>query len=413
MLDIKECRKIKRDYTKNNEGKNIIVNIEGFPLCYMVITHGNGKSWGYFFEHRDSLFLGTANQEINYANCKIQNYNPFLSTEYEVKLLGGNEIIKSAYERFFKYIYSDCHYYKNYKFSTNLRRLFEINPILFANLTDSGVFEYVDYKKHLFGYFYCVDLYSKYFNYSKPLIKQAFGMSAKWVKLLFSIYDGWDQLKLFRKYNYTVEEIQKLHDNCAYFGIPDELLPNKELTFKYTCNRFYKDYYNMRRQLSNETQRNFPLNPKDVKKYHDKIVGIYNREQAFKRKKELEKKQTAYNNNVYNNAVKYNFEDDTYFIKACKELTDLLIEGSTLHHCVGSYVNSVSEGREYILFLRKVSEPDTPYFTIDVTPSGQVRQIHGLYNCNMGDDIKPFVEIWAKKFKLNLEGCSGVRCALH
>lgn len=44
MLDIKECRKIKRDYTKNNEGKNIIINVENYLLCYMIITHGDGKS---------------------------------------------------------------------------------------------------------------------------------------------------------------------------------------------------------------------------------------------------------------------------------------------------------------------------------------------------------------------------------
>jgi hypothetical protein len=169
----------------------------------------------------------------------------------------------------------------------------------------------------------------------------------------------------------------------------------------------------MRTQLSDEAKHQFPIFPKDIVKYHDKLVPIYNREQAYRRKKELEGKQKAYNDNVYEKASKFNYSNNEYLIRACEELTDLLIEGSSLRHCVGSYVNSVSEGKEYILFLRKISEPDTPYFTIDLTPNHQVRQIHGMCNCNMNADVKPFVDEWAKKFKLNLEGCSGVHCALY
>ena len=76
-------------------------------------------------------------------------------------------------------------------------------------------------------------------------------------------------------------------------------------------------------------------------------------------------------------------------------------------------MNSVSTGKEYILFLRKNSDPDTPYFTVDLTPEKYVRQIHGLRNCDMTEEIKPFVEAWAKKFKLDITNCSGVCCALY
>ena len=165
--------------------------------------------------------------------------------------------------------------------------------------------------------------------------------------------------------------------------------------------------------LSDESKRQFPIFPKDVTKYHDRILPVYNREQAYRKEKELSEKQKQYATDFYKKAVKYNYSDDTYSIKACEKLVDLLVEGSTLHHCVGSYVNSVSTGKEYILFLRKNSDPDVPYFTIDLTPEKHVRQIHGLCNCNITEEIKPFIQSWAKKFKLNLAGCSGVYCALH
>jgi hypothetical protein len=98
MLDIKECRKIKRDYTKNNENKTIIINVENYPLCYMIITHGNGKSWGYFFNNNEYIFLGTSNQKVIDANLEIRDYNAF-SDDYELELIGGNDAVKRMYSR--------------------------------------------------------------------------------------------------------------------------------------------------------------------------------------------------------------------------------------------------------------------------------------------------------------------------
>lgn len=46
--------------------------------------------------------------------------------------------------------------------------------------------------------------------------------------------------------------------------------------------------------------------------------------------------QNSYIKNYYNFAQKYEYCNDEYSIIACKNLEDLVIEGSTLHHCVGS-----------------------------------------------------------------------------
>jgi len=104
--------------------------------------------------------------------------------------------------------------------------------------------------------------------------------------------------------------------------------------------------------------------------------------------------------------------DDTYSIIAVKELLDLVKEGRVLNHCVGSYVDSVSNGNEYILFLRKNDNVDIPFYTIDVTPDGKVRQIHGKGNCSITKEIKPFIDKWISKFKLDGSNYSGVYCHL-
>lgn len=410
MLDIKECRKIKRDYTKNYEGKKIIINVEGYPLCYMIITHGDGKSWGYFFDTNKCVFLGRSNQLVDDANLQIKQYNAF-DSDYEIELIGGNDAVKSVYSKFIRYIGSNYNWCRNWHGSNDLKRVFKINPILFANIVDCGALK----GPYSLSCFYYLDrLYGRIhtFDYTKSLIKDAFKIPSKWLGFLIKEACSVEYVNLLRKYNYSPEELYATHSwyiNC----IPTELMRNKAAVLTFVSDHRYRDYYSMRTQLSDEAKRQFPIFPMNVEKQHNAIIPIYNREQAYRREKELNDKQTRYIDNFYNKASKYDYSNDKYSIKACEKLIELSIEGTTLHHCVGSYVNSVSEGKEYILFLRKISDPDTPYFTVDVTPDGHVRQIHGLHNCNMTKDIKPFVQAWAKKFDLNLEGCSGVKCALR
>jgi hypothetical protein len=412
MLDIKECRKIKRNYTKNNEGKNIIINVENYPLCYMIITHGDGKSWGYFFdENNKHLFLGRTNQKVVDANLQIKQYNAF-TNDYKLRLIGGNDAVKEVYSKFIKHIDRHYSWCKNWHGSNSLIKAFKINPILFANFVDCDILRGTGYYSD--GFDNLDRLCNFNFDYTKPLIKDACKLPAKWVKFAVQYNANIEYVKLLKKYNYSIEEIVEKSPYSWYVtSVPMALIPNKEAGLAYMIDYLYRDYYNMLIQLSDEAKRQFPTFPKNVEKYHDLMLPIFNREQAYRKEKQLAEKQERYITNVYDKAVKYNYSDDNYSIKACEKLVDLSIEGGVLQHCVGSYVNSVSEGREYILFLRKNSEPDTPYFTVDLTPDNHVRQIHGKCNCNITKDIKPFVEAWAKKFKLDISGCSGVHCALR
>ena len=40
-----------------------------------------------------------------------------------------------------------------------------------------------------------------------------------------------------------------------------------------------------------------------------------------------------------------------------KRANELVAEGRALHHCVGSYIDRVAEGRCLIVFVRRVEEP--------------------------------------------------------
>lgn len=99
-------------------------------------------------------------------------------------------------------------------------------------------------------------------------------------------------------------------------------------------------------------------------------------------------------------------EDDGEFIIDMPQCSaDLTNEGSYLHHCVGGYVNSVANGSTAIYFLRKKSEPKTPWLTVEVA-NKSCRQIHGACNAWMGSKDEyfaavPFLVYWFNKHNID------------
>ena len=101
------------------------------------------------------------------------------------------------------------------------------------------------------------------------------------------------------------------------------------------------------------------------------------------------------------------YDDDNYLIRLPKDEDEICKEGMSLHHCVGGYANEHSIGSTTIMFLRKKSEPDKPFYTIEVeigVADGKVaglriRQIHGFGNRWLGNDPEaiPTVVRWLRQ----------------
>jgi hypothetical protein len=237
-------------------------------------------------------------------------------------------------------------------------------------------------------------------------LKQLFDCSVKDICRYIPIYDYMDYGHISLE-NCSKQELKNLRAEFRYLG---DMAESGEGSL-----RLYMDYKRCLGQLDETNRKKWPLYPKDfskIQKLHDDAVNFLNRERDRIQAAKQAEKQQKYLENFYEKAKGLEMSDNTYSIIACKDLMDLVKEGRTLSHCVGSYVTSVSEGREYILFLRKKNAIDMPYFTIDVTPEGRVRQIHGYGNCNLTEEVKPFVKKWAKKFDLDISSCSGVYCHL-
>ena len=83
---------------------------------------------------------------------------------------------------------------------------------------------------------------------------------------------------------------------------------------------------------------------------------------------------------------KYLYEDANYIIRPARSAEEIVMEGRILHHCVGgdNYLRKHSDGTSYILMLRKKSEQETPYITVEI--DGDRPRIMQWYG---SDDRKP------------------------
>ena len=139
--------------------------------------------------------------------------------------------------------------------------------------------------------------------------------------------------------------------------------------------------------------------PKDLFKAHRNMVELFNalekernEEEKRKRDEETRKKFEKLTKTRKRMEMKINgFE----FILP-KKASDLVEEGSTLHHCVGTYVEKHAEGKTTIIFIRKAEEREKPLYTMEFAGK-DIIQIRAKYNEKPPANIFSIAEIWKKK----------------
>lgn len=175
-----------------------------------------------------------------------------------------------------------------------------------------------------------------------------------------------------------------------------------------------KDFYDTSKLpvIPGNLESDYDTCKKLIEAKHDFVTDIFNKHADALKAVELKDKQEDYEKKVYPKAKALEWENNEYVIFAPTHLVELLKEGRELKHCVGSYTTSVAKGEEYILFFRKKSERDTPFFTVDVTKDLKVRQIHGRRNCNVPVHLTDVFKAWADAVKVNMQNTNGIYCPI-
>lgn len=154
---------------------------------------------------------------------------------------------------------------------------------------------------------------------------------------------------------------------------------------------YLRDYWNALYKVYGTLDKDL-LYPKDLKVAHDRTIML------------VEEKENEVLSNKINKAtekyIDFTFEDKKagLMITPCRSHNDLLKEGELLQHCVATYAQSVAASRTCIFFIRKLSEPDIPYYTLELK-EGRVIQNRGYKNCDRTPQVIAFEKKWLKFIK--------------
>lgn len=175
----------------------------------------------------------------------------------------------------------------------------------------------------------------------------------------------------------TVNRIIKYLESKHNIATPDKAL------------QYWVDYIENCKILKYDLKNEFVLFPKRLKDAHDisakEVIDVKNenREKLFvERMREAERK--------------YSYETKTFAVIVPMSTEELKLEGQALHHCVGTYVDRVLEGKTIILFVRRKEKIEKPFYTMEVN-KGEIIQCRGEYNHDMTEQVKKFVN----SFKMN------------
>ena len=152
----------------------------------------------------------------------------------------------------------------------------------------------------------------------------------------------------------------------------------------------YRDYLHECEQLHFDLHDREILFPKDLVAAHDRTM----KQIAFeKNKADQEKFRKA-----VNKLEKFTWQKGEFLIRPAREQMELTAEGKALHHCVGGYIRDMAEEKTAIFFLRKVSEPDKPFYTLELQKK-KVVQCRTEHNASYdrNPDVKNFVDMWMEK----------------
>lgn len=148
-----------------------------------------------------------------------------------------------------------------------------------------------------------------------------------------------------------------------------------------------KDYVRMNRHM----ERDYEKFPDSLKKVHDIAAMNYNISNDVHKEKAFTKAMELHENLAHRGR--------SYSIILPATPKDLIKEGSSLHHCVASYVNDVIDEKCVVVFLRNNKSLEMPHVTVEV--KGQrVVQARGQANRDLRADERAMLNTWAKQKEL-------------
>ena len=208
-------------------------------------------------------------------------------------------------------------------------------------------------------------------------------------------YDGQSKLITAIEYPSLIKLGNYFKKKGIYYG------EEKDYRKAYAARNEYFDYLNLRVKLGYDMTNDIILFPRDIHRRHNEAVLETEKEKIAIREREVLDKYPKIEKNYKKYSDIYSAAAAGYIIRPAKNAAEIVAEGRYLHHCVGgdAYLSKHDKGKSIILFLRKVSEQDIPFITIEIR-GDKIVQWYGAY------DKKPqeeYFQAWLDTYTKELQ----------
>ena len=168
----------------------------------------------------------------------------------------------------------------------------------------------------------------------------------------------------------------------------------------------YMDYVRIMQSFNVDFSDRQICFPKNLKAAHDRAEAMRPaREREEKAKKNAKLAEQLNTLKVKRKMLE--FSTDEYFIRQPDSTDEIVAEGQKLSHCVGGYAKRHATGKLTIMFLRRKSAPNEPYYTIEVSNDYKIVQCRGYKNnwvVNGGQEKPQEIINVEKKYQQYLDG---------
>lgn len=141
----------------------------------------------------------------------------------------------------------------------------------------------------------------------------------------------------------------------------------------------YMDYVRIMQSFEADFSDRQICFPKNLKAAHERAEAMRQaREREEKAKKNAKLAEQLNTLKLKRKILEFSIGD--YFIRQPVSTDEIVAEGQKLSHCVGGYAERHATGKLTIMFLRRKSAPNEPYYTIEVSNDYKIVQCRGYKN---------------------------------
>lgn len=163
----------------------------------------------------------------------------------------------------------------------------------------------------------------------------------------------------------------------------------------------YSDYLDQCRRLGLDVNRKEVAVPQNLRDLHRQYSEELTRRANEKKAKEQAERAKKLAKDLPKLKRKYTYASSGLFIRPAEGPEDLLKEGCAQHNCVYScYTDPYLDRKTDILFVRKQSDPDQSYVTVEFK-NGAVIQCRADHNRPAPPDVQEFMQAWLAYLKSN------------